>query len=56
MYLTLKVLGSNPYFHTFFDQLSPPDGVEVAGPCGGGAGVVGPRGRDVGQGWGRPPC
>jgi hypothetical protein len=44
----LSVLGLNPSFHTFFDQLSAPDGVEVPDPCGGGARVAGPCGRRLG--------
>jgi hypothetical protein len=39
MYLTSKVLGLNPFFHTFFDQLSAPDG--VVGPHGGEWGLSG---------------
>jgi hypothetical protein len=32
MYLTLKVLGSNPCFNTFCDQLSMPHGGGGGGP------------------------
>jgi hypothetical protein len=49
MYLTLKVLGSNTCFHTFFINYLRLMRVEVAGLCGRRVGVVGPCGR--GAGW-----
>jgi hypothetical protein len=47
MYLTLKVLGSNPRFYTFFDQLSAPSGGGGGGPMWKRRKVAGPRGEGM---------
>jgi hypothetical protein len=67
-YVSILVgLGFDPMLsHPFLINYLRVIGVEVAGQCGAGAGVVGPSVRGVGwrahvaeggrQGWGQPPC
>jgi hypothetical protein len=49
-YLTFHVLGSNSCCHTVFYQISTPDGLEVTGPHGRGAGWGRGGGRTPGVG------